>query len=55
MPVEYSKIFRFENLQGELKQQKEMVESEGLPLNGTYLTIVLAVDNEATFDEIEKL
>ena len=54
LPVEYSKIFRFENLQGELKQQKEIVESEGLPINGTYLTIIISVENDSTFDDISK-
>ena len=54
MPVEYSKIFRFENMQGELKQQKELVENEGLPINGTYLTIVLTVDEDSTFEQISE-
>jgi pre-rRNA-processing protein TSR1 len=43
LPVEYSKIFRFENVQAELKKQREITENEGLPINGTYLTIVLEV------------
>ena len=52
LPVEYSKIFRFENLQGELKQQKELVENEGLPINGTFLTIVLTVESDVTFEQV---
>jgi len=53
LPVEYSKIFRFENVQAELKKQRETTENEGLPINGTYLTIVLEVTNDLTFSEIE--
>lgn len=54
MPVEYSKIFRFQNVQAEFKQQKDLVLSEGLPLNGTYLSLVLEVENDKVFDELEQ-
>lgn len=47
LPVEYAKIFRFQNATGEFKQQRELVEQEGLPINGTYLTIVLEVDTDS--------
>ena len=53
LPVEYSKIFRFENIQAELKKQRDTTENEGLPINGTYLTIVLEVENDKTFSELE--
>mmetsp|Transcript_12923 Transcript_12923/g.21870 ORF Transcript_12923/g.21870 Transcript_12923/m.21870 type:complete len:429 (-) Transcript_12923:32-1318(-) len=55
LPVEYSKIFRFQNTQAELKQQRDLAVSEGLPLHGTYLTLVLEVESEATFEELESL
>jgi pre-rRNA-processing protein TSR1 len=54
LPHEYNKIWRFENLQGEMKMQKDIVEAEGLPINGTYVTIVLQVDNEHTFNEVKQ-
>lgn len=50
LPEEYAKIFRFQNTQGELYQQKENVKNEGLPLNGTYVTLVLEVENSVAFD-----
>lgn len=53
LPVEYSKIFRFENVQAELKKQREITENEGLPINGTYLTIILEIENDVTFSELE--
>jgi len=53
LPVEYAKIFRFQNIQGELKQQREVAENEGLPINGTYICIVLEVEQAEAFDQIK--
>ena len=53
LPPEYNKIFRFQNFQAEIKQQKDIVESEGLPINGTYITLILEVDNENTYNEVK--
>lgn len=53
LPVEYSKIWRFQNLQAEVKQQKDTVEAEGLPINGTYITLVLEVENDFVFTELD--
>jgi pre-rRNA-processing protein TSR1 len=52
LPPEYSKIWRFENFQAEVKKQKDLVEAEGLPINGTYITLVLEVENMHVFSEI---
>ena len=53
LPVEYSKIFRFQHTEAELRQQREVVKNEGLPMNGTYLGLVLEVENDEVFDELE--
>ena len=34
--------------------QRDVVRSEGLPLNGTYLSLVLEVEKMEVFDELEK-
>jgi len=36
-----------------VKQQRDQVEAEGLPLNGTYVTIILEVDAPETFSELK--
>lgn len=54
LPSEYSKIWRFQNLQAEVKQQKDIVTNEGLPINGTYITLILEVENENTFNELDQ-
>ena len=54
LPAEYAKIFRFQNVNGEFKQQREAVEQEGLPINGTYLTIILEIDTEMGVQELMK-
>ena len=53
LPPEYSKIWRFQNYQAEVKKQKDLVEAEGLPINGTYITLVLEVENMHVFSEIQ--
>ena len=54
LPAEYSKIFRFQNLQAEVKQQRDTVAAEGLPLHGTYLMLVLEVEDDATFEQLKQ-
>jgi len=54
LPPEYSKIFRFQNLQAEVKQVKDQVESEGLPINGTFITLVLEVENAHAYTELSQ-
>lgn len=54
LPAEYSKIWRFQNLQAEVKQQRDTVEAEGLPINGTYVTLILEVENDFVFSEIDQ-
>jgi len=54
LPAEYSKIWRFQNLQAEVKQQKDIVLAEGLPIHGTFITLVLSVDNDHTFTELDQ-
>ena len=44
LPPSYSKIWRFQNYQQAYKDSVQQVVDEGLPLNGTYLRIVLEVD-----------
>ena len=41
LPPEYSKLFRFQNYQAAHKDSVQQTIEEGLPLNGTYITIVL--------------
>ena len=43
LPEHYSKIWRFQNYQAAHKDAVNQVIEEGLPLNGTYITIVLEV------------
>ena len=43
LPESYSKIWRFQNYQAAYKDSVQQVVDEGLPLNGTYITIVLEI------------
>lgn len=45
LPQEYSKIWRLDNYQLAQKNALQQVSEEGLPLNGTFLTIVLELDS----------
>ena len=44
LPESYSKIWRFQNYQQAQKDSITQTVEEGLPLNGTYITIVLQLD-----------
>ena len=43
LPQEYSRIWRFQNFQAAQKDAVAQAVDEGLPLNGTYVTIVLEI------------
>jgi len=43
LPQEYSRIWRFQNFQAAQKDAVQQAVEEGLPLNGTYITIVLEI------------
>lgn len=45
LPQEYSKIHRIDNYHLAQKTAIQQVQEEGLPLNGTFLTIVLEMEN----------
>lgn len=44
LPESYSKIWRFQNYQAAQKDSITQTIEEGLPLNGTYITLVLQLD-----------
>lgn len=46
LPDSYSKIWRFQNYQAAQKDSITQTIEEGLPLNGTFITIVLQLDPE---------
>ena len=43
LPQEYSRIWRFQNFQAAQKDSIQQAIEEGLPLNGTYINIVLEI------------
>lgn len=43
LPEDYSKIWRFQNFEAAYKDSVRQAIDEGLPLNGTYITIVLEI------------
>lgn len=47
LPEQYSKIWRFQNYQAAQKDSVTQAIEEGLPLNGTYITIVLEVAKDS--------
>ena len=46
LPPAYSKIWRFQSYQQAYKDSVQQVIDEGLPLNGTYLRIILEVEDK---------
>ena len=55
LPEHYSKIWRFQNYQAAHKDAVNQVIEEGLPLNGTYITIVLEVAKDSGDSALLKL
>lgn len=47
LPEDYSKIWRFQNYQAAQKDSIQQTIEEGLPLNGTYVTIVLEIPKDS--------
>lgn len=43
LPTEYSKLWRFQQYQAAYKDSVTQNKEEGLPLNGTYLNVVLEI------------
>lgn len=46
LPPEYSKIWRFQSYQAAYKDSVQQVIEEGLPINGTFISIVLELDQD---------
>jgi len=46
LPAEYSKIWRFQSYVAAQKDSVAMTVDEGLPLNGTYINIVLEIPSD---------
>ena len=48
LPEEYSRIWRFQNFQAAHKDSILSAVEEGLPLNGTFVNIVLQIPEESS-------
>lgn len=46
LPVEYSKLWRFQQYQAAYRDSVQQATDEGLPLNGTYINIVLEISQD---------
>lgn len=55
LPTEYAKIWRFENFPQLRKQSVIQTESEGLPIDGTYIRITLEPCDERSKNSLELL
>jgi pre-rRNA-processing protein TSR1 len=52
LPTEYSKIWRFQNFNNAQKDSIQLAIDEGLPLNGTFIRLVLSYDDELKIEEL---
>ena len=52
LPAEYSKIWRFQNFSQAQKDSVQQAVEEGLPLNGTYMRLVLEYTEELDMSEV---